>query len=501
MNQWKKHYFSIISVNISGLIKSKEEVNVIINRMKPEVVCLCETHTADDISDYEIAFENYNMIRTNTNNKRTGGVITYVMKNIKFKVVFNSNVMIDGSWLNCIQLNIGDFKLYLCNIYRSPNSSVNVFCDKFIELIEQIVDKGKILVVGDFNIDMLRNNFYARKLNDEMSNLGMKQYINTPTRITATSQTIIDLVFSNFWIKHTVMTTPKISDHSMLLLGVDGLKNYDKNTIIYTRDFKGVNDEALITKIYKKFNNWENEFCSENDNIDLDVVTDRINNYLFDILDDVAPLTKKVVSGKWINKPWINGNIIDMIKKKDKLYKVAIKTKSIIDMNKHKVIRNRVVDLIRVSKQEYYEFNVVNNKNDSRKMWKTLKELIGDKKNSNSIKEIQFGKKVESDSCIIANKLNNYFIDSINNIVKEINCDDDSNDSFIDEISVNNAVWDTFDKVSCLGLEKIINNLDSNKGSKKGINSSLVKLIWKAKCDLIMYMINTSLELGRVPCN
>ncbi|XP_074099505.1 tRNA dimethylallyltransferase isoform X2 [Cotesia typhae] len=39
--------------------------------MKPEIVCLCETHAADDISDYEIAFENYSMIRTNTNNKRT----------------------------------------------------------------------------------------------------------------------------------------------------------------------------------------------------------------------------------------------------------------------------------------------------------------------------------------------------------------------------------------------------------------------------------------------
>lgn len=50
--------------------------------------------------------------------------------------------------------------------------------------------------MGDFNLDLMIDTFYANKLKMEMTYLGMKQYVNQPTRITH-SKTIIDLVFSN----------------------------------------------------------------------------------------------------------------------------------------------------------------------------------------------------------------------------------------------------------------------------------------------------------------
>jgi len=41
------------------------------------------------------------------------------------------------------------------------------------------------------------NLFYTKKLQTTMLSLGMKQYVDRPTRITKDSRTMIDLVFAN----------------------------------------------------------------------------------------------------------------------------------------------------------------------------------------------------------------------------------------------------------------------------------------------------------------
>ncbi|CAD6206468.1 GSCOCG00012692001-RA-CDS, partial [Cotesia congregata] len=97
-----------------------------------------------------------------------------------------------------IQIHNEDEKLFICNLYRSPSSSVNNFCDVILELADNLIDLGKIMILGDFNIDTLRNDFYAKRLIKGMSYIGLKQNIYTPTRSTFISDTIIDLVFTNF---------------------------------------------------------------------------------------------------------------------------------------------------------------------------------------------------------------------------------------------------------------------------------------------------------------
>lgn len=64
------------------------------------------------------------------------------------------------------------------------------------------------------NIDVMKDSFYAKKLTMEMSYLGMKQYIDKPTRVTKDSKTLIDLVFANRMVNCKVHSKPKITDHS-----------------------------------------------------------------------------------------------------------------------------------------------------------------------------------------------------------------------------------------------------------------------------------------------
>jgi len=55
-----------------------------------------------------------------------------------------------------------------------------------------------------------------KKFQTTMLSLGMKQYVNKPTRITKGSQTIIDLIFANNNKTVQVIHETKIMDHAWL---------------------------------------------------------------------------------------------------------------------------------------------------------------------------------------------------------------------------------------------------------------------------------------------
>lgn len=508
----------ILAVNIGGLWKKKDEVELVINKMKPDILCLCETHINEEILDYEIDIKNYSMIRTNTKNNRTGGTMTYVKENIKYKVVLNNSEIVEGIWLNSIKVGNSEDCLVLCNIYRSPSSSISIFCDKILEIAEQLLDYGRLIMLGDFNVDMLKNDYYAKKLSDEMSYLGMKQNIKTPTRSTLTSKTIIDLVFTNFRVESSVLQTPKLSDHNIICIQTEQVDSVDNNITVYSRNFKKFSDVLFQTEIYNKFNNWQTELsicdsiidCDNSSNSDnnshivnFELNVNKINQNVLDVLDKLAPFEKKSKSIKWTNKPWIDNEIIKLIRARDKLYRLAMRSKLESDMNQYKILRNKVVNNIRLNKKQYYETNISNNKNNSKYMWKTLKELIGDKKNTKkNLREMLIDNNIVCDNQVIANKLNEYFIYSIDDIINEIYCGMSYNEEINENIephSINK--WESFDKIDINTIDKIINKLNITKGSKNDVNVKILRLIWSVRSDIIFYMINNSLRLGLVPPN
>lgn len=113
---------------------------------------------------------------------------------------------------------------------------------EFIDFIttecDELIDIGHLILLGDFNIDVSRENHYSKRLLRNMKSMGLKQYVQEPTRVTKESKTIIDLVFSNFYVKTDVLITPKITDRHIfkLVTNKDIMSEYNK-TEFYKRDF------------------------------------------------------------------------------------------------------------------------------------------------------------------------------------------------------------------------------------------------------------------------
>lgn len=470
-----------------------------INISQPDVICLSETHVTEDIFDHEIEINNYNCLRTDSNNRRTGGVCTYIKKQLKYKLLLSIDNITDKTWINVIEVENEISKHIFGNVYRSPNSNIKAFCDKFIDYASRIGDAGKLVLVGDFNIDVSKNTCYSKRLIDEMAFLGYTQMIQTATRSTFNSDTIIDLVFTNMNIKTNVLNSPKISDHNIIKIVINNRKEAYNNQVKLCRNFKAFNDIEYKEKLFEKFNlyNIKLDACNEMESNELNsIMIETMRN----TLDELAPWSRKTINNKHKNKPWIKKSVVELIKRRDAAFIEAKKTNKVENKCKYKELRNEVVKNIRESKKKYYENVIDINKKNTKEMWKKLKELTGDKKQkSSNFNEVNYKGDIIRDNLTIANKLNDYFIESINEIVNNIGCDDEVDNYFNISDTNNNNRWEKFDEISFIDMNKIINNMDEHKGDRNDLNTHILKLTWQTRPDVILAVINNSLKLGIVP--
>lgn len=205
---------SIIYMNAQSLLAHKDEImHQFMKRGNPAFVALSETKITQDIENCEVNIPGYSMVRCDAEVRNTGGVILYVKSNIKYYVVLVKK-LIANCW--CVGIEVQDkiYKGVIIVLYHSPSTSDSDFIRVLEEIVESVIEKGECIVMGDFNINMMVDSFYARKLRTTMLSLGIKQLVDKPTRITKDSRTIIDLVFANNEVTVDVRDKPKITDHS-----------------------------------------------------------------------------------------------------------------------------------------------------------------------------------------------------------------------------------------------------------------------------------------------
>ena len=95
-----------------------------------------------------------------------------------------------------------------------------------------------------------------------------------------------------------------------------------------------------------------------------------------------APVVNRRVRGRSL--PWITPTIKDLMKKRDYHHQKAIKTNKELHWSSYKRLRNAVSMKLRKEKASYYSSQLCD-KQDSRKLWKTLNELIPNKKQHKTV--------------------------------------------------------------------------------------------------------------------
>jgi exonuclease III len=131
--------------------------------------------------------------------EKRGGVCIMVKNGMNFRTLTEFSTINLDSCFECCGAYIEKFKLKFFCIYRVPTatkSKLNLFFDKFESLLYNIFKnncKSKIVIVGDFNINLMESSVPKQKLLDLLKNFNLTSYINHPTRL----KSCLDLIFSN----------------------------------------------------------------------------------------------------------------------------------------------------------------------------------------------------------------------------------------------------------------------------------------------------------------
>ena len=306
--------------------------------------------------------------------------------------------------------------------------------------------------MGDFNINLLNCNT-DKDTSDYIDTLYSHSFyptINSPTRITPTSKTLIDNIFynnaSNNIISGNIATS--ISDHlTQFLLVPRQLTGVQQHKVKEKRSFCNFDSKAFEKDVENIDWNRTLQIPSGNPNLSFQLFLSKIDN----LLDKHCPLkkpSKRKLRTK--SKPWITPALSNSIKIKNKLYKQFCKTTNPESRKQlhesFKNYRNLTITLTRISKEKYYKSFFEDNKKDSKKVWEGIRSIINVKneKSSNNI-SLNIDNETITDDLTISNHFNNFFTSVAKNLVNKIPKTPKSFDSYLKN-SNTNSFFITYNK-------------------------------------------------------
>ena len=247
-----------------------------------------------------------------------GGIIIWVKNDIAYKRRKDlEDKNIEMVWL---EVRAGNNKFLLCSLYRANSNTDFTFWDRLQDNIDNISCRhsNKIMMIGDLNADLSTPHGAKMKHFTECNDLTI--HVNTPTRITSTSATILDQIISNFprELSEVKIESPVgSSDHCSISVKCN-IKV--ANSSSYTRTMWSYSDEAFDR--YRKAlseHEWKCLACE-----DINEASTEFTNELLIIAKSTIP--NKIVTIRTGDKPWFNNSLRRLRRKRNKQFQNMKKT-------------------------------------------------------------------------------------------------------------------------------------------------------------------------------
>ena len=249
------------------------------------------------------------------------------------------------------------------------------------------IDKKEIYILGDFNINMYHNNRYIVRDDNTISSKflshdikkyhqfctmhGLKQLIQSPTRVTCSTSTLID---------HILTSAPsRVSQKGVINVGVS-----DHQLIFCTRkiskiktggDHKYLNFCSLknYTADYYKETLKQVDFPNYENFGDVNEAYSNFFQKLMTVIDKIAPYKSKRVKGN--TQKWFDGEVLEKLNLRNKLFKKFKKSRLHIDKELYKKSKYDALKLITSKKQAFFEEKLSETIGKPKELWESLKSL------------------------------------------------------------------------------------------------------------------------------
>lgn len=238
----KTTYVTIAHLNVRSL-KSRETFLLVANTITEssyDIFTISESWLDTSISNADINIPGFLMFRQDRGpHKAGGGLVIYVKNTYRVAVMENTSSVSESNFQQLwLKIQCKNFKSFLlCTVYRPPNSSIGTLMDLTTAVMDSLLLGLDIIIMGDMNINMLAESSDRDALVDLCSTFNLSQLVKEPTRITETSQTLIDvaLTTNENITQDCKVITSSISDHNLVSLTLK-LKTPNRNHVILPQE-------------------------------------------------------------------------------------------------------------------------------------------------------------------------------------------------------------------------------------------------------------------------
>jgi hypothetical protein len=404
-NTASRRGLSIAHLNVRGLTKHIDEIRYLLISNNFKILFLSEKFLNTDCSNCFYDIPGYSVVRNDRVGRRGGGILCYVHHSLNFEELSIFNSVAESITL---KVSSGIAKSFIVtSLYRPPDSLVEwneKFKDHVLEC-ESVCEE--VLILGDFNINLLDNKIRNKWLDRVISPLSFTQLIFEPTRVVENSSTLIDHIYTNCPqnITHTSVIKCALSDH--FLICATRITGVAKDTQRHKINFF---DYSKFTpqNIHDKFSSiaWNSVLLQPT----IDMMFDSFNKLFISAISALVSSRSRFVKSE--NLPcWLDKHLLHHFKVRDQLKKRG-------DFSGYRRMRNFVNKLVQRKKRCHIK-DIIDNSpqgGNSKTIWNAL-----------NVKKTN----VPINSSLTCHELNNHFTTIAEQLITTTNVTSHSSDSFV----------------------------------------------------------------------
>ena len=168
---------------------------------KFDIFTISESWLDNLVTDLEMEVPGYDIYRVDRQNKKGGGICAYVLRTYKTEVLKNiSQISPSGFHQLWIKVQTRNLKsIVVCTAYRPPGTPLSCFdTDLTANFISVLSFNLPIYILGDLNCNLLNSEGQdSRALINFCHSYNLSQLIKTPTRVTESSKSILDIILTS----------------------------------------------------------------------------------------------------------------------------------------------------------------------------------------------------------------------------------------------------------------------------------------------------------------
>ena len=494
-----KSKLKMIHVNIRSLRNSAHLIQLreLAVQQKLDVITVSETWLNSTVTNAEVSIDGYKLYRQDRLHKRGGGVCAFIREDIKVSILKDIS-QVSESYLQQLWLKMQNKKLksiIVCVSYRPPDSPLSSFEDLLKPSYIQALTLCKpIVILGDLNCNVLSETVESKALASFMSDVYLSQVITTPTRITDTSSSLIDVILvsnPNIISANGVLNTP-ISDHLPVFVTLKLKLPKPPPCYITVRSYKKYDPTLFVADLASKSELLLKVFQEADVNSKLKT----FNDVFYSTLESHAPVKTMRIRSRSCS--YVTPEIKEIMIARDEHHRRFRLTREEADLEEYKESRNTVKSVLKDAEKDYVRGEVLAHKNNSGSLWKVINNSIPSKE-----KQIHVYSK---DSKSVADDFNQFFssvgrksveaavhIASVSNIETNLSLDSTALSPELGPF--------TFNSVTCTEVQRIIlSTMPSNKSPGPGkISMGVIKDSLPVILGPLTDIINTSFATSTFP--